>query len=156
MTAKDFLPRAIPLVTVDPYFNIWSFSDHLYDDTPRHWTGHQNSMTGIIRVDGKNYRFMGLVETEREMYYLEPEPLRQLSVKLTPTRTVYTFGNEAVELRVTFTGSLLLDDLDLMSRPASYVFYEVRSVDGQAHEVTVYLDISSQAAVNESSQTVLF
>ena len=54
MTAKDFLPRAIPLVTVDPYFNIWSFSDHLYDDTPRHWTGHQNSMTGIIRVDGKN------------------------------------------------------------------------------------------------------
>ena len=67
-------------------------------------------MTGIIRVDGKNYRFMGLVETEREMYYLEPEPLRQLSVKLTPTRTVYTFGNEAVELRVTFTGSLLLDD----------------------------------------------
>ena len=85
------------------------------------------------------------------MYYLEPEPLRQLSVKLTPTRTVYTFGNETVELRVTFTGSLLLDDLDLMSRPASYVFYEVRSVDGQAHEVTVYLDISSQAAVNESS-----
>ena len=156
MAAKDFLPRAIPLVTVDPYFNIWSFSDHLYDDTPRHWTGHQNSMTGIIRVDGKNYRFMGLVETEREMYYLEPEPLRQLSVKLTPTRTVYTFGNETVELRVTFTGSLLLDDLDLMSRPASYVFYEVRSVDGQAHEVTVYLDISSQAAVNESSQTVLF
>ena len=156
MVAKDFLPRAIPLVTVDPYFNIWSFSDHLYDDTPRHWTGHQNSMTGIIRVDGKNYRFMGLVETEREMYYLEPEPLRQLSVKLTPTRTVYTFGNEAVELRVTFTGSLLLDDLDLMSRPASYVFYEVRSVDGKAHEVTVYLDISSQAAVNESSQTVLF
>ena len=67
MTAKDFLPRAIPLVTVDPYFNIWSFSDHLYDDTPRHWTGHQNSMTGIIRGDGKNYRFMGLVETEREM-----------------------------------------------------------------------------------------
>ena len=53
MAAKDFLPRAIPLVTVDPYFNIWSFSDHLYDDTPRHWTGHQNSMTGIIRVDGK-------------------------------------------------------------------------------------------------------
>ena len=91
MTAKDFLPRAIPLVTVDPYFNIWSFSDHLYDDTPRHWTGHQNSMTGIIRVDGKNYRFMGLVETEREMYYLEPEPLRQLSVKLTPTRTGYKF-----------------------------------------------------------------
>ena len=156
MATKDFLPRAIPLVTVDPYFNIWSFSDHLYDDTPRHWTGHQNSMTGIIRVDGKNYRFMGLVETEREMYYLEPEPLGQLSVKLTPTRTVYTFGNEAVELRVTFTGSLLLDDLDLMSRPASYVFYEVRSVDGKAHEVTVYLDISSQAAVNESNQTVLF
>ncbi|MFQ9394175.1 MAG: DUF5127 domain-containing protein [Lachnospiraceae bacterium] len=57
---------------------------------------------------------------------------------------------------MTFTGSLLLDDLDLMSRPASYVFYEVRSLDGKAHEVTVYLDISSQAAVNESSQTVLF
>ena len=156
MAAENFLPRAIPLVTVDPYFNIWSFADHLYDDTPRHWTGHQNSMTGLIRVDNKNYRFLGLVEPDCEMYYLEPEALPQLSVELTPTRTIYTFGNAEIELKVTFAGSLLLTDLDLMSRPASYISYEVRSVDGKDHEVTVYLDICSQAAVNEGSQTVLF
>ena len=96
MTAKDFLPRAIPLVTVDPYFNIWSFSDHLYDDTPRHWTGHQNSMTGIIRVDGKNYRFMGLVETEREMYYLEPEREETYEV---PNN--YYFGTEMMVSPIT-------------------------------------------------------
>lgn len=155
MAAENFLPRAIPLVTVDPYFNIWSFADHLYDDTPRHWTGHQNSMTGLIRVDNKNYRFLGLVEPDREMYYLEPEALTQLSVELTPTRTIYTFGNAEIELKVTFAGSLLLTDLDLMSRPASYISYEVHSADGKDHEVTVYLDICSQAAVNEGSQTVL-
>ena len=156
MAAKKFLPRAIPLVTVDPYFNIWSFSDRLYDDTPRHWTGHQNTMTGLIRVDDKNYRFLGLVEPDREMYYLEPEVLPQLSVELTPTRTIYTFGNPEIELKVTFTGSLLLTDLDLMSRPASYISYEVRSVDGKEHDVIVYFDICAQAAVNEGSQTVLF
>lgn len=73
MARETFLPRAIPLVTVDPYFNIWSFDDHLYDDAPRHWTGKRNAMTGAIRVDGVWLRFMGKLELNAEDYYMEPE-----------------------------------------------------------------------------------
>ena len=30
---------AYPLVTIDPYISAWSFSDKLYGDNVRHWTG---------------------------------------------------------------------------------------------------------------------
>ena len=50
---------AYPLVTIDPYTCAWSFSDKLYHDNIRHWTGVKNSLIGAIRVDGTTYRFMG-------------------------------------------------------------------------------------------------
>lgn len=57
--AQQFRPPAYPLVTVDPYFSIWSFNDTLNSAPTVHWTGKENSLQGIIRVDGKSYYFMG-------------------------------------------------------------------------------------------------
>ena len=156
MTGETFLPRAIPLVTVDPYFNIWSFDDHLYDDAPRHWTGKRNAMTGVIRVDGTWLRFMGKLELNAEDYYMEPEVIPQTEVEIRPTRTIYHFENQQVALTVEFMTPLLLSDLKLMSRPVSYVSYQVKSRDGKEHEVLVYLDITAEAAVNTSDQSVQF
>lgn len=156
MARETFLPRAIPLVTVDPYFNIWSFDDHLYDDAPRHWTGKRNAMTGAIRVDGTWLRFMGKLELNAEDYYMEPEVIPQTEVEIRPTRTIYHFENQQVALTVEFMTPLLLSDLKLMSRPVSYVSYQVKSRDGKEHEVLVYLDITAEAAVNTSDQSVQF
>lgn len=50
---------AYPLVTVDPYFNAWSYTNNLYDDQSRHWTGKEFPLLGALRVDGEIYRFMG-------------------------------------------------------------------------------------------------
>lgn len=55
---------AYPLISVDPYFSIWSSTDVLYGSSTHHWTGKDNSLQGIIRVDGKAYYFLGAPITE--------------------------------------------------------------------------------------------
>ncbi len=46
---------AYPLILIDPYTSAWSKSDQLFDSPVRHWTG----LIGVLRVDGKVYRFLG-------------------------------------------------------------------------------------------------
>ncbi|TDE15601.1 glutaminase family protein [Dyadobacter psychrotolerans] len=57
--SQTFRPPATPLVTIDPYTSVWSFGDQLNGSPTRHWTGKVQPMDGLIRVDGKAYRFMG-------------------------------------------------------------------------------------------------
>ena len=50
---------AVPLITVDPYFCLWSKYDHLYDGSVTHWSGDKKPLNGAVYVDGMAYRFMG-------------------------------------------------------------------------------------------------
>ena len=50
---------ATPIVVSDPYFSIWSPTDTLYESSTIHWSDAKKSVIGVLRVDGKNYRFLG-------------------------------------------------------------------------------------------------
>ena len=50
---------SVPLLLNDPYFSFWSPYDKLTDGTTKHWDNQQKAMDGLLRVDGKVYRFMG-------------------------------------------------------------------------------------------------
>lgn len=144
---KGIHPRAVPLVAHDPYFCVWSFNDRLTDDWARHWTGAVNALSGIIRIDGKPYRFAGLG-------LLDVPAIEQTGLEVWPTRSIYRFEAGGVELKLTFLTPALMDDLDILSRPVTYLTYELRSTDGQAHRVSVYTDISGEWCVNAPSQQV--
>lgn len=60
-TTKLRLP-SVPLVVSDPYFSIWSPFDTLNEGDTRHWTNDEKPLEGLLRVDGKTYRFMGSPE----------------------------------------------------------------------------------------------
>ncbi|MFA6834306.1 MAG: DUF4964 domain-containing protein, partial [Bacteroidaceae bacterium] len=50
---------SVPLITSDPYLSIWSPYDELTSGNTEHWTGTEYPLLGVLRVDGKTYRFMG-------------------------------------------------------------------------------------------------
>jgi hypothetical protein len=294
VSAQERLAPAYPLITHDPYFSIWSFTDKLNASPTKHWTGSDQSLIGMIKVDGKFYRFLGKQEqqflsivpasdekaytmkyTEAEpaagweksgfkdatwktgaapfgdgqaktswtskdlwtrrtfnleattfknlnlklrhddnvevylngvniyecacftgkfisipvdqkllkkgqntlaihvkntaggqwldagLVYEKPNPAQQgiiaatqTNVKLNATQTSFTFDCGAIDLGVSFTSPLLMDDLDLLARPVSYVSFSVKSKDGKKHDAQVYFGASTDLAVNTAFQEV--
>ena len=144
-----FRPPAVPLVTSDPYLSIWSEADHLTDDSTRHWTGAEQALVSLIRVDGAPYRLMGN----------DPgtvPALPQISVQVLPTRSIYNFANTHVHVTMTFMTPALPDNLDVLSRPLTYITWDVQSVDGLNHSVSIYDSTSSELAVNTTDQNVVW
>jgi Glutaminase A six helical-hairpin domain/Domain of unknown function (DUF5127)/Domain of unknown function (DUF4964) len=138
-------PPAVPLITHDPYFSVWSMADHLTDEDTKHWTGTRQPIAGLARIDGQTYRFMGA----------EPRDvpaMKQTNLEVTPTRSTYTFEAGGVTLTVAFFTPLFPHDLDLLSRPVTYLTFTA-SGDG-AQDVTLLLDVDPVIAVNTPDEAV--
>jgi hypothetical protein len=78
----------------------------------------------------------------------------QKSVGMSATQTQYIFTCGPIELKLAFISPLLPQNLDILSRPVSYVNYEVRSTDRKVHGVQIYFEATPEWAVDQISQEV--
>lgn len=78
----------------------------------------------------------------------------QTGFEITATTTRYDFNCGPVQLQVSFISPLLLNNLDLLNRPVTYLTTTAKSIDGKLHEVQITLDASTDIAVNSPSQKV--
>ena len=80
----------------------------------------------------------------------------QVGVQVLPTRSIYDFDDGHVHVTLTFLTPALPDDLEVLARPLTYLTWEVRSVDGDTHAVSVFESTSSLMAVNTADQKVVW
>ncbi len=137
-------PPAIPLITCDPYFSVWSASDRLTDADTVHWTNSPMAIRGTVTVDGKAYRFMG---AEKDLPAAE-----QISFDMTAFSTTYVFAAGGIELTAKFTTPVLPNDLYLISRPVSYLEISGRITDRRNHDVWVKVSVSEEICLDKAGQ----
>ncbi len=144
------VPPATPLVACDPYFSIWSPGDKLNEVDTTHWTGKPHRLTSLVRVDGKVYRLMGT----------EPSDIpaaKQVLLDVSPTRTTYGFSIDGVVVNLCFITPALPESLDILSRPVTYILWEVDSINQKrSPDVAVYFDAAGELTVNEANQEVVW
>ncbi len=148
--APALRPPSTPLITHNPYFSVWSDTDELTASNTVHWTGKPQPIAGLVRVDGKTMRFMG--RDPREL-----PAMQQTAHTVTPTHTRYSFTGGGVQLDLSFFTPTILSDLDVLSRPVTYVSFTVRSIDGASHnDVAVLVDVGPIIAVNAPGEAVTY
>lgn len=125
---------SVPIILHDPYFSIWSGTDKLYESDTVHWCGKRQRIRGYLTVDGETFCFMG----DKEFHQV----ILQTGLEITATGTAYTFENDKIKLRVSFTTPLLLEDPVLVSRPCTYVDFDVVR-KAQTADVTIDLQLSA-------------
>lgn len=137
---------AYPLATVDPYVSVWSMNDRLNGGETRHWTGSEMCLTGLAVIDGGAWCFMG--DAAKGGW----PPMEQLSVEVEAFSTTYVFRAAGVELTAAFLSPVFPDDIERLSRPASYLHIQIASLDGREHAVEVTVRASEQFCLDQAGQ----
>lgn len=137
---------AYPLITVDPYFSVWSTSNNLTDSDIKTWYSKTCFLIGKAEIDGKGYMFMGSAAD------MKLPPMVQTDVTVKSFSTVYTFETAGVCLKAEFFTPVLPTDLDMLSRPASYMRIGLESQDNARHEVKITVSASQDFCVERKLQ----
>ncbi|MDO5552455.1 MAG: DUF4965 domain-containing protein [Planctomycetia bacterium] len=138
---------ATPLVVHDPYFSIWSFSDSLTETETQHWTGTPHPMHAMVRVGEQTWRLLGAEPAD-------VPALPQTASEITATGSRFLFENEQFEVRLAFLTPTIPTDLELLSRPATYVRADVRPKSDFQGAVAFYFDAGGELAVHAKDQQV--
>ena len=132
---------AVPLITVDPYFSIWSPDTKLNHTPTVHWTDKENSIIGTVTTDGETLLFLG--------YHQNIRKIVQTSLEIDALSTSAVFENDKIILRIKFLTPLIPDDYRLLTRPVSYLEISYESKDGKEHDVSVNISASEEICLDE-------
>ena len=129
-----FRPPAVPLVSVEPHFSLWSRADRLYDVDTTHWAGAVQPLSVLLEADGVTYRLCGRGDGRG----VEMPVLPQTSCRVGATVTSYRFADgKGLSAEVDFTTPRLTDDLDVFSRPVTYLTVRVAGAKSPAVKATI-------------------
>ena len=108
----------------------------------------------VLNTGGGALLDIGIVEKNTPVE--DPNMLiaEQKSVKLNATQTMYEFKCGKVNLNLTFTSPLLINDLSILARPVSYINASVKSNDEASHKVSLYIGASTNISTNTPNQAV--
>ncbi len=122
-------PPSVPLITVDPYFTVWSPCETINYQTTEHWSGNKNCIYGVANVDGVKSTFFG--------YNRDLKKMKQISLDIDAFSTTAVMENDIIRLTAKFTTPVLLNDLYLLTRPVSYLDVTVKVKDGKSHDIKI-------------------
>lgn len=110
----------------------------------------------IITAECKNPVANGLLDfgilIQKDLHTAMELTAMQTSADVQATQTHYTFECGPVNLALTFSAPVFMDDLDLVSRPVNYISYRIASNDGQKHDVSIYMEASPRWALDQPYQ----
>ena len=114
--------------------------------------GKNTMAVHCINPQGGGFIDVGLVEEIPPIK--SPLLAMQTIVKTKATNTLYSFVANGTQIDVTFTTPFLMDELEILTRPVSYVTFEAKSLDQRSHEVVIKWKTSKEIATNLPSQDV--
>ncbi len=136
---------SVPLITVDPYFSVWSPYQVLNYRETQHWTGAKNDILGYVIIDGEEYIFLG--------YNRNAKKITQTSLDIDALSTKYTFENEKIKLSVRFMTPLILTDLELLTRPVSYMSVSYEKKNPDVSNVSVKIHVGDSLCLNRRKES---
>lgn len=131
-----------PLITIDPYFSVWSPADCPTDTDTTHWTGKPITLSVVANVDGNDYRLIGKCDADTI------PAANMIAVDCNAFSTIYTYSINGAKITLKFTSPIIPDDLYMLSRPISYLEVTKESFDSRRHNVSVKVEMSEEICMN--------
>ena len=152
-TLTPIRPPATPLIVRDPYVSTWQPANALPGTSPTFWAGRAKAITGLARVDGQPFVFLGNPLAGGKS--IAPS-MTQTGLTVTPTQSRYVLQGGGVTLHLDFLSPVEPNDLRRMSVPLGYVFASAQSADGKPHTVSLYFDITGEWASGDDNAPIIW
>ncbi|WAR60637.1 hypothetical protein PtB15_9B576 [Puccinia triticina] len=150
-SARPFLPTVVPLAVRSPYLGAYlqdGPDKDLAEMSPRFWTGAPLGWTGLIRVDGHVFNWMGNLThwpaaNNTKFDHTASSSIFRFAIgpPQDPARPAQAEPAK-VYLDATFLSPVTPHDPFRQALPLSYLSLTVSSADGEAHQVELYTDIN--------------